>query len=92
LTIVERAKFRRMVRPGDRLLLEARVLLASDAGGQIRGTVRVQPAEEATEPGEAPVAAEAELTFALAVVRDPALVARRRQIVDTWLHGSAEER
>src|SRR3954471_6511212 len=30
LTIIERAKFRRLVRPGDRLLLEARVLRASE--------------------------------------------------------------
>jgi 3-hydroxyacyl-[acyl-carrier-protein] dehydratase len=100
LTIIERAKFRRMVKPGDRLLLEATVVRASEDGGQVRGVVRVDAAEQAWQrvaggPGgtidEPPVAVEAELTFALAPVTNVAAVARRRQIVNTWLHGSDEE-
>jgi 3-hydroxyacyl-[acyl-carrier-protein] dehydratase len=82
LTIIERAKFRRLVRPGDRLHLEARVVRASEDGGQIRGMVRLD---------EDALVAEADLTYALAVVRNPSVVARRREIVNTWLHGAAEE-
>jgi 3-hydroxyacyl-[acyl-carrier-protein] dehydratase len=98
LTIIERAKFRRMVRPGDRLRLEARVARASADGGQIRGIIRLDPAEPpasspARDPGagDTSLAAEADLTFALAVVRNPRVIARRREIVNTWLYGSAEE-
>jgi 3-hydroxyacyl-[acyl-carrier-protein] dehydratase len=95
LTIIERAKFRRMVRPGDRLRLEARVLRASADGGQIRGVVRLDPAEPPASrdagAGDPSLAAEADLTFALVVVRNPSVIARRREIVNTWLYGSAEE-
>jgi 3-hydroxymyristoyl/3-hydroxydecanoyl-(acyl carrier protein) dehydratase len=95
LSIIERAKFRRMVRPGDRLRLEARVLRASEDGGQIEAIARVEPAEDpAVQPGgqgEPAVAAEAQLTFALVRVENPKVIARRREIVNTWLHGSAED-
>lgn len=82
LTMVDRAKFRRMVRPGDRLELEARTLAVQEAGGQVKGLARLE--------GE--VAAEAELTFAFAVVTNPKLIERRREVLNVWLTGAAEER
>jgi 3-hydroxymyristoyl/3-hydroxydecanoyl-(acyl carrier protein) dehydratase len=81
LTMVDRAKFRRMVRPGDRLELEARTLTVQEAGGQVKGLARLE--------GE--VAAEAELTFAFAVVTNPKLIERRREVLNVWLTGAAEE-
>ena len=78
---VERAKFRRMVRPGDRLELEAVALHVQEAGGQVRGTAHLE--------GE--LAMEAELTFAFAEVKHPKLLERRREVLNVWLHGSSEE-
>lgn len=79
LTMVDRAKFRRVVRPGDRMELEARGLAVSEDGGQVKGAARV----------DGQLVAEAELTFAFARVTDPRFIARRREVLDVWLHGSA---
>src|SRR5256885_4331284 len=69
LTIIERAKFRRLVRPGDRLLLEARVLRASEDGGQIEGVARLQAASSAGGGAtEGAVEGVAQLQFSLAAV------------------------
>jgi 3-hydroxymyristoyl/3-hydroxydecanoyl-(acyl carrier protein) dehydratase len=81
LTIVERCKFRRLVRPGDKLDLEARVLVARDEGGQIRGTARV----------ENDVAAEMELAFVFVKVTNPVVLAKRREVLNIWLRGSSED-
>ena len=69
LTMVDKAKFRQLVRPGDRLELEARVVAATEDGGRAKATAR----------GDGGLAAEAELTFAFAVVTNPAVLARRRE-------------
>ena len=76
---VERAKFRRMVRPGDQLQLEARVGRVNEDGGQIKAIARL----------EEKVAAEAELSFAFAHITNPDLLARRREVLNIWLHGAA---
>jgi 3-hydroxymyristoyl/3-hydroxydecanoyl-(acyl carrier protein) dehydratase len=81
LVTVERARFRRMVRPGDRLLLEALGVTAHEDGGQVRGLARVD--------GE--LAAEAELSFAFAEVKNPKVIERRREVLAVWLHGATEE-
>jgi 3-hydroxymyristoyl/3-hydroxydecanoyl-(acyl carrier protein) dehydratase len=81
LSIVERAKFRRMVKPGDRLEYEATVRSVRDEGGLARAVARVE--------GE--VAAEAELTFAFTPVQNPRVAARRAEYLRVWLTGSAEE-
>jgi 3-hydroxyacyl-[acyl-carrier-protein] dehydratase len=81
LTMIDRAKFRHMVRPGDRLELEARVLAVNEDGGQAQGWARV----------DGGVAAEAQLTFAFAHVTNPIAIAKRREYLNIWLNGSAEE-
>jgi len=81
LTMVDRAKFRRMVRPGDKLELEARLITAREEGGQVRAMATV----------EGQLVAEAELTFAFAEVKSEKLRARRREVLNVWLTGSAEE-
>ncbi|MCE9576010.1 MAG: 3-hydroxyacyl-[acyl-carrier-protein] dehydratase FabZ [Deltaproteobacteria bacterium] len=81
LTMIDRAKFRRVVRPGDRLELETRVLVATEDGGRIKAWARLE--------GE--LAAEAELGFAFATVTNPVLLARRREHLAIWLHGSLQD-
>lgn len=80
LTMVDKAKFKKLVRPGDRLELEALGTQASEDGGRVRGSARLD--------GE--VAAEAELTFAFARVTEPKLLERRREVLNIWLTGSSE--
>jgi 3-hydroxyacyl-[acyl-carrier-protein] dehydratase len=77
LTMVDRAKFRKMVRPGDRLEYVTTVLVAREEGGQVKATAHV----------EGSLAAEAELSFAFAHVTNPTLIARRREYLNIWLHG-----
>ena len=81
LTMVDRAKFREMVRPGDRLEVEAIGLAAREEGGQVRTTVHV----------DGKLAAEAELTFALFEITNPKLIQRRREALQIWLAGSIGE-
>ena len=81
LTIVDRAKFRQMVRPGDRLEMEARSVKVTEDGGQVKALARV----------DGKLATEAELTYAFAIVTQPKLLARRREALDIWLHGSSQE-
>ena len=69
LTMVDRASFRRLVRPGDKLELEARLITAG----------RRRPVR-ATASVEGQLAAEAELTFAFAEVKSEKLRARRREV------------
>lgn len=81
LTMVDRAKFRRLVRPGDKMELETRLITAREEGGQVRATASV----------EGQLVAEAELTFAFAEVKSEKLRARRREVLNVWLTGAAEE-
>ena len=77
---VERARFRRMVRPGDRLELEATTLHVTEDGGQVAAKVLL----------EGQLAAEAGLSFAFATVTNPKVLERRREVLSVWLTGSAE--
>ena len=81
LTMVDKARFRKMVRPGDRLELEAHGMVTTEDGGRVRGVALLD--------GE--VATEAQLTFAFARVTHPKLLERRREVLNIWLTGSAEE-
>ena len=81
LTMVDRARFRRVVRPGDKLELVADMLVAREDGGQVKGTASV----------DGVVVATAELGFALARVTHPVLIARRKEYLDIWLSGATAE-
>lgn len=80
LTMIDRARFRHMVRPGDRLELEARGVAVSEDGGRVRAAAMLDDT----------LAAEAELTFVFAQVTNPVVLARRREVLEVWLTGSAE--
>jgi 3-hydroxymyristoyl/3-hydroxydecanoyl-(acyl carrier protein) dehydratase len=81
---IDRAKFRAMVRPGDRIDLLVESLHLSSDGGRVRGVARVDGSEQRC--------AEAELTFAFARVENPTLLRRRREYLNLWLTGEAEPR
>jgi 3-hydroxymyristoyl/3-hydroxydecanoyl-(acyl carrier protein) dehydratase len=80
LVMADKAKFKKMVRPGDRLILETLGMMASEDGGRVRARAHLE--EE--------LAAEAELTFAFAQVTHPKLLEKRREVLNVWLSGSAE--
>jgi 3-hydroxymyristoyl/3-hydroxydecanoyl-(acyl carrier protein) dehydratase len=81
LVTVEKAKFRHLVRPGDRLELETRGISAHEDGGQVRGFARV----------EGQLVTEAELSFAFTRVTSQKLLLRRREVLNVWLTGSTED-
>ncbi len=77
MTIVEKAKFRRIVRPGDRLTYHAEVVSANELGGKTRVSARV---------GDERIA-ECSLVFSLHPIEDTALDARRSELLSLWLQG-----
>lgn len=83
LTMVDKARFRKMARPGDRLELEALGMVTTEDGGRVRAVARLSGAED--------IAAEAQLTFAFARVTHPKLLERRKEVLNIWLTGSAED-
>jgi 3-hydroxymyristoyl/3-hydroxydecanoyl-(acyl carrier protein) dehydratase len=80
LTMVDRAKFRQVVRPGDRMELEAQVVSVSEDGGQVEGTAKV----------DAKTVAEMTIGYAFARVTNEAQARRRREYLNVWLTGSSE--
>lgn len=81
LTMVERAKFRRLVQPGDRLEYSAKTLQVSEDGGKILATATIDGKK----------AAEAELMFAFAKVTNPRHIQLRRDVLNVWLYGYVED-
>lgn len=81
LVTVDRAKFRHQVRAGDKMELECQGIIVHEDGGQVRALARV----------DGKLVAEAELSFGFAKVTNPKLLQRRREVLNVWLTGSAEE-
>jgi 3-hydroxymyristoyl/3-hydroxydecanoyl-(acyl carrier protein) dehydratase len=79
--MADRVKFRHVVRPGDRLALEARALAVSEDGGQAQASAHV----------DGTLAAEAQLSYAFARVTNPAVLAKRREFLQIWLTGAVED-
>jgi 3-hydroxyacyl-[acyl-carrier-protein] dehydratase len=75
LTVLERTKFRDLVRPGDTLTYRARVLSVNEAGGKAAVT--------ALRDGRR--VAETRMVFAFKDVDDPALESRRQALMDLWM-------
>ncbi|MDP2304756.1 MAG: 3-hydroxyacyl-[acyl-carrier-protein] dehydratase FabZ [Pseudomonadota bacterium] len=80
LLSADKARFRQLVRPGDRVELEAIGEHATEDGGRVRGIARV----------EGTVVAEAILTFALVKVTNPRVIERRQEYLNLWLYGQTE--
>lgn len=79
LIMVDKARFRRPVKPGDRLELEAR----ADSVDALKASLQTT----ATVDGE--LVARANLGFVLGADHPPELVAERRRWVKLWREGTA---
>jgi 3-hydroxyacyl-[acyl-carrier-protein] dehydratase len=75
LTVLERTKFRALVKPGDSLLYRAEVVSVNEAGGKTKAT--------ASRNGEAVVATE--MVFAFKYIADPMLETKRRKLMEMWM-------
>ena len=80
LSIVERAKFRRLVKPGDQLRLIAENLEVREASGRAKARALV---------GD-DVAASADLIFSWFDRSDEKLDRARQQVIDVWMQGLAK--
>jgi 3-hydroxyacyl-[acyl-carrier-protein] dehydratase len=78
LTVLERTKFRDMVRPGDTLRYRAEVVSVNETGGKARA--------EADRDGR--TVAATEMLFAFKYIDDPELDRRRRELMDLWMPGT----
>jgi 3-hydroxyacyl-[acyl-carrier-protein] dehydratase len=75
LTVLERTKFRAMVRPGDTLLYRAELISVNPEGGKV--------AAEASCDGR--VVAATAMVFAFKYIDDPQLDSRRASLMKTWM-------
>ena len=75
LSLVERAKFRDFVKPGDQLHYRASLESVNEAGGLMKGLIQV---------GERKVG-EASLVFTLHEIENPRLDTRRAELLKFWL-------
>jgi 3-hydroxyacyl-[acyl-carrier-protein] dehydratase len=74
MSVIEKAKFRRPARPGDRLDYRAEVLSVNESGGKAAVAATCDGAE----------VAEARLVFAFAAYRNDRLEALQRAAVEVW--------
>ncbi len=82
LTVLERTKFRQLVRPGDTLVYRADVTSVNPDGGKVTALALLA--------GE--VAVTTGMVFAFKYVDDPLLDARRAALLKTWLQPADERR
>ena len=78
LTVLERTKFREMIRPGDRLVYRAEVIAVNPSGGK---------ASVQASCGDRVVATTA-MIFAFKYLDDPMLEQRREALMKTWIEAS----
>jgi len=75
LTVLERTKFRALVKPGDTLAYRAELVSLNEAGGKVKATAC---------RGETVVTAS-EMVFAFKRVEDPVLEEKRQRLLALWL-------
>jgi 3-hydroxyacyl-[acyl-carrier-protein] dehydratase len=80
LTVIERTKFREMIRPGDTLVYRADVTSVRWDGGKASARAVCRGREVVTTG----------LTFAFKHLDDPALEQRRAELLRTWLQPEPE--
>jgi 3-hydroxyacyl-[acyl-carrier-protein] dehydratase len=74
LTVLERTKFRVLVKPGDSLVYRTEVISVNEAGGKVKAV--------ATR-GET-VVTSTEMVFAFKYIDDPLLEEKRRRLMELW--------
>lgn len=77
MTMIDKTKFRAMVRPGDQLTYEAVITGFNDMGGRVSVT--------ASNAGKTVVATT--FTFAFQAIDDAYLIRDRKRLLDLWLSG-----
>ena len=75
LTVLERTKFRALVKPGDTLVYRAELVSVNEAGGKVKA---------AASRGQAMVTTT-EMVFAFKHVDDPLLDEKRRRLMELWM-------
>jgi 3-hydroxyacyl-[acyl-carrier-protein] dehydratase len=75
LTVLERTKFRTLVKPGDTLLYRTEVKSVNEAGGKVKATA---------SRGKT-VVTSTEMVFGFKYVDDPLLDEKRRQLMKLWM-------
>ena len=75
LTVLERTKFRSLVKPGDTLLYRTEVMSLNEAGGKVKATA---------SRGDTLVTST-EMVFAFKYVDDPLLDEKRRRLMELWM-------
>jgi 3-hydroxyacyl-[acyl-carrier-protein] dehydratase len=75
MTVLERTKFRQLVRPGQTLTYETEVVSLNAGGGKVRARAL---------HGDRPVVTTG-ITFAFQSVDDPLLDRRRRELLGLWM-------
>ena len=75
LTVLERTKFRSLVKPGDTLLYRTEVMSLNEAGGKVKATA---------SRGD-PLVTSTEMVFAFKYVDDPLLDGKRRRLMELWM-------
>jgi 3-hydroxyacyl-[acyl-carrier-protein] dehydratase len=78
LTVLERTKFRQLVRPGDRLVYRVDVTSVNPTGGKVSARAMVG----------ADVVVTTGMVFAFQYVDDPQLDARREALLKVWMPSS----
>jgi len=75
LTVLERTKFRALVKPGDTLLYRTEVTSLNEAGGKVK----------ATASRGSTLVTSTEMVFAFKYVDDPLLDEKRRRLMELWM-------
>jgi 3-hydroxyacyl-[acyl-carrier-protein] dehydratase len=74
LTVLERTKFRSLVKPGDTLIYRTEVLAVNETGGKVKATaLRGEKLVTSTE-----------MVFAFKYIDDPLLEEKRRRLMALW--------
>lgn len=81
VTVLERTKFRALVKPGDTLTYRAEVLSVNEAGGKVKAS--------ALRAGS--LVTSTEMVFAFKYVDDPQLDEKRRRLMETWMPDGAPQ-
>lgn len=75
LTVLERTKFRNLVKPGDTLLYRTEVKSVNETGGKVKATASCGKT----------VVTSTEMVFAFKYVDDPLLDEKRRHLMELWM-------
>ncbi len=81
LTVLERTKFRALVKPGDTLRYQVEVLSVNEAGGKAKAS--------ALRDGS--LVTSTEMMFAFKYLEDEQLDAKRQRLMDIWMGGQEQE-